>query len=97
MATVSSEKHGRSKNQEPHYELPEAETFKEAGELIIKNEQGEQVQFKNIYENKPGTQQLIIFIRHFFCGVSPLMRTDIDHCHRVQQRSKVCFGLTWSI
>ena len=69
MAEVSSKKHGMSKNEEPHYELPDAQTLKEAGELWIYDESGAHIQFKQLYENKKGTQQLIVFIRHFFCGV----------------------------
>ena len=70
MAEVSSKKHGRSKNEEPHYELPDAQTLKQAGELWIYDESGAHIQFKQLYENKKGMQQLIVFIRHFFCGVS---------------------------
>ena len=66
---VSSEKHGKAKTPEEHYELPSQETLHEAGELMIKDEYGKEVPFKSLYEGKGG-QRLIIFIRHFFCGVS---------------------------
>lgn len=62
--------HGRSKKQEEHYELPSAARWKEAGELYVYDESGASVQFKSLYENKAGTQQLIVFIRHFFDSVS---------------------------
>ena len=65
---VSSEKHGKSKIPEEHYELPSEQTLSEAGELMIKDEYGKEVPFKSLYEGKDG-QRLIIFIRHFFCGV----------------------------
>jgi hypothetical protein len=70
MAYVASnDKHGKSSKHEPHYELPDEQTWKEAGELMIKDEHGKEVPFKSLYENQGNTQQLIIFIRHFFCGV----------------------------
>jgi hypothetical protein len=68
MAAVSQDKHGKGKH-EPHYELPDAKALQEAGELMIKDEHGKEVTFKSLYEDKSGTQQLIIFVRHFFCGV----------------------------
>ena len=85
-------KHGKGK-QEPQYELPDAKTLEEAGELLIKDEYGKEVPFKSLYEGKGG-QQLIVFTRHFFCGVScaaltaasnTLSRTTLTtHCLRVQ-------------
>ena len=63
-------KRGKSKNDEPHYEIPDAQTLQEAGDLMIKDEWGKEIPFKTLYDNKPGTQQLIIFIRHFFSSVS---------------------------
>lgn len=65
--SVSSEKHGKSKIPEEHYELPSAEALKEAGELKIQDEYGREIPFKQLYEGKSG-QRLIIFIRHFFCS-----------------------------
>jgi hypothetical protein len=65
----SSKKHGKSKIEEAHYELPDAETLNEAGELLITDEGGNKIPFKSLYENK-ANQQLIIFVRHFFCHVS---------------------------
>ena len=69
MAEKQSQ-YGKGKDQ-PHYELPNAQTLEEAGELKIKDEYGKEIQFKNLYANKQGQQNLIIFIRHFFCGVCP--------------------------
>jgi hypothetical protein len=62
-------KHGKSKVEEAHYELPDTQTLQEAGELLIKDEAGKEIPFKTLYEHKSGAQQLIIFIRHFFCHV----------------------------
>ncbi|KAK5164667.1 uncharacterized protein LTR77_009873 [Saxophila tyrrhenica] len=66
MATTSGE-HGRGKH-EPQYELPTAETLREAGDLIVKDEKGNEVLFKSLYEDRSGSQNLTIFIRHYFCG-----------------------------
>lgn len=51
-----------------HYQLPDAGTLKEVGEFLIKDENGKEIQFKSLYEDKPG-RQLVVFIRHFYCGV----------------------------
>ena len=48
--------------------LAYVQTLKEAGELLITDEYGKSIPFKQLYEGKGG-QQLIVFIRHFFCGV----------------------------
>ena len=73
MMTENKSEYGKGKDQ-PHYELPNAKTLEEAGELKIKDEYGKEIQFKNLYANKQGQQNLIIFIRHFFCGVR------LSHC-----------------
>lgn len=54
-----------------NYALHDAKTLQEAGELKIKDERGQEVVFKSLYEGQPG-RQLIIFIRHFFCGVGAM-------------------------
>ena len=60
----------RTKTNEPHYDLPDKKTVDEAGEMMIQDESGKEFPFKELYQNKKG-QQLIVFIRHFFCGVRP--------------------------
>lgn len=56
---------------QPHRQLPDSKTLEEAGELMIKDKDGNQIPFHSLYTNKPaGQRQLIIFVRHFFCGVS---------------------------
>lgn len=69
-----------SYENEEQYRLPDAKTINEAGEAVIKDEIGKAVAFRSIFE-QPG-RQLIIFIRHFFCGVRPpfqpcLFQTDL--------------------
>lgn len=64
--SVHQSTHGKGQ-PEQHYELPSAETIKEAGDLKIKDEYGREIPFKQLYDGKSG-QHLIIFIRHFFCG-----------------------------
>ncbi|CAK4032469.1 Hypothetical predicted protein [Lecanosticta acicola] len=60
---------GTEKSEESHRQLPDPKTLAEAGELPIKDENGNEVAFKTLYADKPAHErQLIIFIRHFFCG-----------------------------
>ena len=66
-------------NDGPGYELPDAQTLKEAGECKIKDEYGREIPFKQLYEGKEG-QRLIIFIRHFFCGVCLPFTFPEDQC-----------------
>lgn len=59
-------------NPDSHREIPDAKTLSEAGDLQIQDETGAKIPFKTLYTDKPSSEQhLIIFIRHFFCGVSP--------------------------
>lgn len=70
-----------------HRALPEKKTVETAGEHLIKDEKGNEIAFKSLYTDKPaGERQLIVFVRHFFCGVSlflwnensiPLIAADI--------------------
>ena len=57
-----------AKQSHDNYALHDAKTVQEAGELKIKDESGKEVPFKSLYEGQSG-RQLIVFIRHFFCGV----------------------------
>lgn len=60
--------HERKKVDEP---LPDQQTIQEAGQLPIKDKDGNKVPFQSLFTDKdPAQRQLIIFIRHFFCGVS---------------------------
>ena len=57
-----------SKDEHAQYELPNAQTLQQVGELPVKDENGKEIRFKSLYEDQPG-RQLIVFIRHFYCGV----------------------------
>lgn len=64
-------------NTEPdNYALHDAKTLQEAGELKLKDENGKELPFKSLYEGQPG-RQLIVFIRHFFCGVQHTYRIAV--------------------
>lgn len=59
----------------PHRELPDPKKLSEAGEVLIKDKDGKDVPFKSFYTDKPADErQLIVFVRHFHCGVSPAHR-----------------------
>lgn len=66
--TSASDAHVVDNTEPDNYALHDASTLQEAGELQLKDENGKEVPFKSLYEGQPG-RQLIIFIRHFFCGV----------------------------
>ena len=72
MTGVESAKHEEvnGKQQEAFYALPDAKIPQAAGELKIKDENDHEITFKSLYEGKEG-RQLIVFVRHFYCGVSP--------------------------
>lgn len=54
-------------------DFPDNEAVAEAGEVLIYDSDGNERPFKSIYSGDPiGEQQLVIFVRHFFCGVSTL-------------------------
>jgi hypothetical protein len=52
-------------------DLPTEKDLARVGDLLVLDAQGQSRPFKELY-NAPhvATRQLIIFIRHFFCGVS---------------------------
>lgn len=52
------------------YNLPSAKALKAAGEVQIQDEDGQKFAFKELYQTE-GERTLIIFVRHFFCGVRP--------------------------
>jgi hypothetical protein len=47
---------------------PDQKTLQEAGELEVFDESGKAIAFDELY-NTEG-RQVVVFIRHFFCGVS---------------------------
>ena len=58
MATLQSEGHPK----------PDEKTLREAGELEVLDESGKAITFNQLYNTE--NRQVIVFIRHFFCGVS---------------------------
>ena len=58
MATEQSESHTK----------PDEKTLREAGELEVLDESGKAITFDQLYNTE--NRQVIVFIRHFFCGVS---------------------------
>ncbi|KAI5369232.1 Putative peroxiredoxin-like 2A/B/C, Thioredoxin-like superfamily [Septoria linicola] len=60
---------GASLADDQRRELPPRAALDEAGNVLIKDKTGKEVAFKSLYTDRPAEeQQLIIFIRHFFCG-----------------------------
>lgn len=49
--------------------LPSHGTLKRTADLPVLDREGKQHLFKSLYEEHKG-QTLVIFVRHFFCGVS---------------------------
>lgn len=65
---------------EKRRELPSQATLDEVGEINIKDKDGKEVPLKSLYTGKPANErQLIIFVRHFFCGVSCYLRPATRH------------------
>jgi hypothetical protein len=53
------------------YRLPDEKVLEEAGALPVLDKDGNKVDLNSFYTNQPaGEKQLIVFIRHFLCGVS---------------------------
>ena len=51
-------------------EIPSQEVLKSVGNMTVLDKDGKTVPFKNLYTGPNVTRRvLIIFIRHFFCGV----------------------------
>lgn len=59
-----------SPHRGPHRELPDEKSLAEAGEVMIKDKDGGQIPLKSLWTDKAQNErQLIVFVRHFFCGV----------------------------
>jgi len=56
------------------YDVPNALIQHEAGELSILDEHGNKTAFNTLYAATAGSgeRHVIVFIRHFYCGVSPV-------------------------
>jgi hypothetical protein len=63
--------------------LPSQATLDEAGNVPIFDADGNSRQFKSLYSGNLaiGEQQMIIFVRHFFCGVRTYCKQDIFHAN----------------
>jgi hypothetical protein len=67
---------GASNAENNRRELPTKSALGEAGEIKIQDKDGKEIALKSLYTEKPANErQLLIFIRHFFCGVSPCLFT----------------------
>ena len=53
--------------------VPSKAVLDRAADLTVDDAQGQAISFKDLYQVEPGHSRrvMIIFIRHFFCGVSP--------------------------
>jgi hypothetical protein len=65
---------------------PDQKTLQEAGDLEIFDETGKALKFEDLYNTE--NRAVVVFIRHFFCGVS----AQINQNYRRQQTAH-----TWSI
>jgi len=63
-------------------EYPSQETLKAAGNISIYDANGNSMPFKNLIsgETAIGERQLIVFVRHFYCGVSPVSLHAKEQC-----------------
>ena len=52
--------------------IPTASDLQKIGELLVQNAEGKSLMFREIYGDSSAERHLIIFIRHFFCGVGYL-------------------------
>lgn len=52
-------------------ELPSDETIKKIGDYVVLDRDGKSHTFKSLYNGKNVARRvLVVFVRHFFCGVS---------------------------
>lgn len=72
MSSKDESSHGDAAATSAHRELPDEKTLAEAGEIMIKDKDGKDVPLKSLWSsNDQNDKHLVIFIRHFFCGVRP--------------------------
>jgi hypothetical protein len=62
-----------SKSNNKSSAVPSKAVLDRAADLTVDDAQGQAISFKDLYQVEPGHSRrvMIIFIRHFFCGVSP--------------------------
>ncbi len=62
-------------------DLPSRATLKKIEDFPILDQDGKAIPFKNLYTGPNVPRRiLVIFIRHFFCGVSDSRRATIAEC-----------------
>jgi hypothetical protein len=67
-------------NVDVNDELPTERDLKRAGDLLLLDSKGQSRPFKDLYTREGiAPRQLIIFIRHFFCGVSDYSEAKVLH------------------
>jgi hypothetical protein len=78
--TSSYEVHTPRFEFESPSKVPSDEAWEQAGEVNLYDSDGRTRPFKSIYSGAEavGEQQLIIFVRHFFCGVSMCLGQSED-------------------
>lgn len=67
-------------------ELPSPETIQRIGDYIVLDRHGKTHTFKSLYTGRNVARRvLIIFVRHFFCGVSPKLSQYLCRaCHKIR-------------
>jgi hypothetical protein len=78
-ATAEFSEHGEVNTND---EIPSQEILNKIGDLVVLNQDGKAVPFRSLYSGPNVARRvLIIFIRHFFCGVrSPQISTKYVYC-----------------
>jgi hypothetical protein len=60
-----------SGNVDVNDDLPSEKDLKRVGDLVVLDAQGVSTPFKEVFGGQgKARRQLVIFVRHFFCGVS---------------------------
>lgn len=71
---MATEAKSESKELAPE-QLPSAETLRKVENYTVLDKEGNKHLFKSLYAGPDSTGRvLVIFIRHFFCGVSFFLR-----------------------
>lgn len=75
-------------------ELPSAETIRRIGDYIVLDRHGKTHTFKSLYTGRNVARRvLIIFVRHFFCGVGSTnfpAGLRFNHLQRKKDMSLIC-------
>ena len=65
---ADSDDNNASQASQEHYRLPSTQTLKELDELTVVDAEGKSHAFKDLQAGP--NRHIIVFVRHFFCGVS---------------------------